>query len=309
MRSPAPGEALRYGDLPHTARALDKLEASRTALLGEFAAIVPAHAEAAQELAMLQDDSLARRWLGRRGAVPGAVAARQRGSHRRAAGSPRHRGVRGRAGGAAGRVARFSSAHDVEHDLDRGGRGGAARRGHRRWWWCWCRCGTWACCAATSRATARARCPTHDRLLDARLAEPHNADEGWQGVFRRGHPDAVLLRYALDAVGAARRVGREPSRRGRWHAGCAGARRIAARTVRASPRCHSAMCPISTHQHRLTQQLLGAQPLYEPGIIATPQEWIARIEALSGLAVRYGAFGPTRETVRALQPLGVWPSR
>src|SRR5690606_39153200 len=42
--------------------------------------------------------------------------------------------------------------------------------------------------------------PTEDRALDA-LAEPHNADEGFQGRFRRGHPDALLLRYALRAAG------------------------------------------------------------------------------------------------------------
>lgn len=43
--------------------------------------------------------------------------------------------------------------------------------------------------------------PTHDPELDARLPEPHNSGEGWQGAFRRGHPDAVLLRYAIEAVG------------------------------------------------------------------------------------------------------------
>lgn len=42
--------------------------------------------------------------------------------------------------------------------------------------------------------------PTEDRALQT-LAEPHNADSGWQGRFRRGHPDAVLLRYALAAAG------------------------------------------------------------------------------------------------------------
>ncbi len=44
--------------------------------------------------------------------------------------------------------------------------------------------------------------PTHDESLDDQLPEPHNSSDGWQGRFRRGHPDAVLLRYALDAVGS-----------------------------------------------------------------------------------------------------------
>src|SRR5262245_11432831 len=43
--------------------------------------------------------------------------------------------------------------------------------------------------------------PTKDESLDEKLPEPHNSGPGWQGRFRRGHPDAVLLRYALEAVG------------------------------------------------------------------------------------------------------------
>lgn len=42
--------------------------------------------------------------------------------------------------------------------------------------------------------------PSEDPALDV-LAEPHNADTGWQGRFRRGHFDAVLLRYALACAG------------------------------------------------------------------------------------------------------------
>jgi adenylosuccinate synthase len=42
--------------------------------------------------------------------------------------------------------------------------------------------------------------PTFDAALDA-LPEPHNADDGWQGRFRRGHPDALLLRHAAAACG------------------------------------------------------------------------------------------------------------
>jgi adenylosuccinate synthase len=45
--------------------------------------------------------------------------------------------------------------------------------------------------------------------------------------------------------------------------------------------------------------LQGAQPLYEPAPIATAQAWVERVEALSGLPVRFGAFGPTRDAVRA----------
>ena len=40
--------------------------------------------------------------------------------------------------------------------------------------------------------------PTEDVALSP-LLEPHNSDDGWQGKFRRGHLDFVLLRYALRA--------------------------------------------------------------------------------------------------------------
>ncbi|WP_373717364.1 adenylosuccinate synthetase [Roseateles sp.] len=42
--------------------------------------------------------------------------------------------------------------------------------------------------------------PTQDAALDG-LPEPHNGDDGFQGRFRRGHPDAVLLRHAVAACG------------------------------------------------------------------------------------------------------------
>lgn len=42
--------------------------------------------------------------------------------------------------------------------------------------------------------------PTQDDALNVLLPEPHNHAEGWQGRFRRGHPDAVLLRYALQCA-------------------------------------------------------------------------------------------------------------
>ncbi|MEM6928794.1 MAG: adenylosuccinate synthetase [Myxococcota bacterium] len=36
---------------------------------------------------------------------------------------------------------------------------------------------------------------------DVDLEEPHNASDGWQGAFRRGGLDGVLLRYALEVCG------------------------------------------------------------------------------------------------------------
>lgn len=42
--------------------------------------------------------------------------------------------------------------------------------------------------------------PTFDPSLDV-MAEPHNSSSGWQGLFRRGHPDKVLLQYTLAVTG------------------------------------------------------------------------------------------------------------
>jgi adenylosuccinate synthase len=293
----SPDEALHYGDLLQPARALEKLEASRATLLREFATnAVPSHADAAQELAMLRDDTLARRWLD---AV--ALCLKQ---------SPPASADR-----IAERLAQpgtviFEGAQGVLLDEWRG------FHPHT----------TWSTISTTAvEAVLRdvgidapvqhlgvlrtyltrhgsGPLPTHDHALDARLAEPHNADDGWQGAFRRGHPDAVLLRYALDAVGkldglvVSHLDGIEGSNL-RW---CSGYRSADGSRLDSLP-CSET--PNLDHQHTLTQQLQGVQPLYEPGAIATPQEWVERVETLSGLAVRYGAFGPTRGTVSALQPV------
>lgn len=294
----SPDEALHYGDLLQPARALEKLEASRTALLREFATGAAfSNADAAQELAMLRDDTLAHRWLD---AVAPCMKQSPPASVDRIAERLAQPGT-----------VIFEGAQGVLLDEWRG------FHPHTTW-----------STISTSAIEAVLRdvginapvqhlgvlrsyltrhgsgpLPTHDRALDARLAEPHNADDGWQGAFRRGHPDAVLLRYALDAVGkldglVASHLDAVEGAGLRW---CSGYRSADGSRLDSLPLSDA---PDLDHQHALTQQLQGAQPLYEPGTIATQQEWIEHVEALSGLAVRYGAFGPARDTVRMLQPVG-----
>lgn len=288
----APGDALRYGDLVHRVRALEKLEASRMALRREFADMAPSHPEAAQELALLADASLARRWLD-------AAAPCVRLSPPASADAIGARLAR------PGTVL-FEGAQGVLLDEWRG------FHPHTTW-------------STISAAAVEAvlhdvgidapvqhlgvlrsyltrhgpgPLPTHDCVLDARFAEPHNADEGWQGAFRRGHPDAVLLRYALAAAGrldglVVSHLDAIDGADLRW---CTGYRTADGANVASLP--FSSELDLD-HQHALTQLLQGAQPLYEPKPISTAQGWLERAEAFSGLPVRFGAFGPTRDTVRA----------
>jgi len=293
----SPGEALRYGDLRSTARTLEKIETLRTALLREFeASPVLHHADAAQEIAMLRDGTLARRWLeaaapcvgqsppadidriAQRLAMPGTVI--------------------------------FEGAQGVLLDEWRG------FHPHTTW----STVSTAAVEAVLHDAGIDAPVqhlgvlrtyltrhgagplPTHDPLLDARLAEPHNADEGWQGAFRRGHPDAVLLRYALDVAGTLDGlvVSHLDAIEGTGLRWCSGYRTADAGRI--------ASLPLGgvrdlDHQQALTQLLRSAEPIYEPHLIATPHAWVEHAEALSGLPVRFGSFGPTRESVRGRKHL------
>lgn len=48
--------------------------------------------------------------------------------------------------------------------------------------------------------------PTETNALRGAVSEPHNQDNAWQGGVRHGWFDAVLARYALDAVGGVDRL-------------------------------------------------------------------------------------------------------
>lgn len=127
--------------------------------------------------------------------------------------------------------------------------------------------------------------PTWDPALDC-LPEPHNADDGWQGRFRRGHPDGVLLAHAaracgrldgllvghLDAVGAGLR----------WCPGYHGG---------------TALPPLAPEA--LTAWLQRAEPVYEPGTL-TRGELLARLQQATGAPLRAWSDGPTHADVQGL---------
>lgn len=289
----APQATLRYGDLLRPAEALATLEAIREALRKEFADLPLPH-QARQEQAALADPTLSRRWLA---AVAPCVAQ-----------SP-PAGV----DAIAARLARpgtvlFEGAQGVLLDEWRGFHPHTS----------WSTVSTAAVDAVLHDAGLRAPVqylgvlrsyltrhgagplPTHDRALDA-LPEPHNADDGWQGAFRRGHPDAVLLRYALDAVGPLDgllashldALARPSGLRWCEHYAAPGGEQIGALPLGAPQDLR--------HQEGLTRLLATAVPRYAPQPLATPQAWIEQVEALARRPVLWGSFGPMPGDVRALR--------
>jgi adenylosuccinate synthase len=161
--------------------------------------------------------------------------------------------------------------------------------------------------------------PTHDARLD-HLAEPHNRSDGWQGRFRRGHPDALLLRYALRVAGPLDgllvshldAVGRDGGLR--W---CTGYEDEHAYGMDGTSGGLCTRDPVSrridailpgaardlAHQERLGRLLARARPHYAEAPVANAAQFVARLEALAGLPVWFGSHGPTHgHVVEAAQP-------
>ena len=134
--------------------------------------------------------------------------------------------------------------------------------------------------------------PTHDESLDGRLPEIHNSGDGWQGRFRRGHPDAVLLRYGLEAVGPLSGLlvsHLDVFDRGvslKWCERYASASRL----------------PLGvfgdlSHQVTLTQLLEHAQPQYAAEPIDSEDAYFERLASVTGLPVAFSSRGNTSAAV------------
>lgn len=140
--------------------------------------------------------------------------------------------------------------------------------------------------------------PTHDASLDDLLPEPHNSAAGWQGRFRRGHPDAVLLRYALDVAGRLSGLlisHLDVLQRGvplRW---CE--RYSVTPTFAQWPR-RVERIPLGIgkdldHQQRLTRLLQSACPQYSDRPIRTVQDFLQHMGEVTSLPVVFGSNGET----------------
>lgn len=295
-----PEHVIRYADLARPAVALAKAQALRVSLLAQFEPVCQAAVNQAQydvERGALEDASLAQRWLDHiapllrcvapasrddvsaRLALPGTVLFEGaqgvlldewRGFHP-------HTTWSSISTAAVEQVARDAGLHGrVEHY-------GALRTYLTR--------------------HGAGPLPTHDPRLDM-LAEPHNASSGWQGAFRRGHPDALLLRYALAVtrpldgllVSHLDVFQQQPALR--W----CGAYDIEdqGRRVRIGGIVAGAHTDLQ-HQARLEKMLASAVPHYDGDIIASAAQFVDELQALAQLPVLFGARGPTHLQVAPLR--------
>lgn len=142
--------------------------------------------------------------------------------------------------------------------------------------------------------------PTYDAALDDRLPEPHNHAAGWQGQFRRGHPDAVLLRYALEAVGNL--TGLLISHLDVFQR--CGPLKWCERYSTATSPCMERL-PLGTyedlpHQAMLTDLLMNAKPQYSAGSIDSAEMFLGRVREVTSLPIGLSSYGPTDDDVRSV---------
>ncbi|WP_300451783.1 adenylosuccinate synthetase [Accumulibacter sp.] len=148
--------------------------------------------------------------------------------------------------------------------------------------------------------------PTADATLD-HLPEPHNSDRGWQGPFRRGHPDGVLLRYALAVCGRLDGLlvshldvfERLPGLR--W---CD--RHVVAAPGNEDRR--TASLPLSAgedlaHQAALTRMLFAARPEYDREPLTSAASLLARLRETLACPVWFASAGPTHTAVKPIDPV------
>jgi adenylosuccinate synthase len=145
--------------------------------------------------------------------------------------------------------------------------------------------------------------PTHDELLDEFLHEPQNSGHGWQGAFRRGHPDAVLLRYG--AAVAGRLSGLLVSHLDVFDG------RVALKWCRGynvekpatQERSLLSELPLGAfkdldHQSLLTGLLQRARPEYDSTPILSADEFIERVRAATNTPVVLKSYGPRADDMK-----------
>jgi adenylosuccinate synthase len=156
--------------------------------------------------------------------------------------------------------------------------------------------------------------PTCDAGL-SHLLEPHNAEQGWQGAFRRGHPDALLLRYALQA--APEISGLLVSHLDALQFG-AGLRWCTAyespefntevpwlaRQMDGKISSFSPPAPDDIRgQIQRTSFLAQARPVYDRALVRSEEAWLDSIHAIAERPCVLVSTGPQRGAIRSLHDL------
>jgi adenylosuccinate synthase len=290
-----PDQELRYADLAHedAGSLVERLQAIRETLLAEFSPLVEKESSAAidAELQLLQDETVAEKW---------AARVRPLGSRCRPVSFDRIRLRLTQPG-----CVLFEGAQGVLLDEWRG------FHPHTTW----SSINTDAVEAVARRFGIEAPIehygvmrtyltrhgagplPTEDGSLNV-LPEPHNTGDGWQGTFRRGHPDAVLLRYALEAAGRLSGLlisHLDVFRKGvslKWCEGYSIEPRV--------PQWPESIeqIPVGVnrdldHQLSLTRLLQNARPKYAAEPIRSAPDFLERISSVSSVGARFCSFGPT----------------
>jgi adenylosuccinate synthase len=146
--------------------------------------------------------------------------------------------------------------------------------------------------------------PTQDDSLDALLPEPHNLSDGCQGRFRRGHPDAVLWRYALQAVGQLR--GLLVSHLDVFQQGV-GLKWCDAYAIEQVGGGEEPVDQLRQSQGRdlgeqfkLTQLLQNVKPRYHPLRMVSDDDFLRNLATITSLPVIFGSYGPSSTHLREL---------
>lgn len=143
--------------------------------------------------------------------------------------------------------------------------------------------------------------PTADAVLDI-LPEPHNHHHGWQGLFRRGHPDSVLLRYALEIAGpldgllVSHLDVFEKIRSLKW---CEAYAKHGMDGDVPRSRLPANIDQNLAYQAELTSYMFGAKPIYAPWELKSPASLMESLEHTCDCPIWFGAYGPNHQTVFA----------
>lgn len=143
--------------------------------------------------------------------------------------------------------------------------------------------------------------PTFDPALNS-LTEHHNSNECWQGDFRRGHPDSVLLRYALKNSGKLSGLlisHMDIFDKGQNLKWCR-AYRSNGNEITDIP---DAKYQNLDHQTSLTKLLAEAQPVYDEQSLLSSDYYIKKISGVTKLPVLFTAYGNNRELIREQETL------